>query len=442
MGSNKTKHMRNWIVMLLGCLWRKIRQPINVTTSSIYYRTSLRVKILVPILLAGLLALGLVSWFAFTSLYSTIAGIYEQRARSVAMVVSKSIQQKEYILYYSDAINADIDTLLKRYDSIVGITVIGMTGRGLQVVASTDSSSIGQLLSEDDRYQLSAIREVQVSPIRSAGEEYLRADYPLFAGADLVGIVSIDMSLNERQKYLTKLTWQLGLAFLAGFVLLGGLLYPVLQLVITRPISRLAKATRSISERNYDVEVSPGPARKAGVRVHDEIARLISVFNLMTKVIRSREQALSEMVALDELTGTYNLSHFQRVVEQELSKGRRYKHPTSLLLVEVRGAEHLKKRDKERILIGTANFLTAKLRAVDPIFRVSDYRFVALLPETPSAGARVARDRLERETPDLILLRDLSLTLLIKDVSWSEQDTPQIEDALRQVQLPLDRDQG
>ncbi|MCK5060649.1 hypothetical protein KAQ80_02170, partial [Candidatus Bipolaricaulota bacterium] len=70
MGSNKTKRVRNWIVVFLGCLSRKIRQPINATTSSIYYRSSLRVKILVPILLAGLLAIGLVSWFAFTSLYS------------------------------------------------------------------------------------------------------------------------------------------------------------------------------------------------------------------------------------------------------------------------------------------------------------------------------------------------------------------------------------
>jgi len=442
MGSNRIRRVQDWIMLPLGRLWGRMRQRIIASTSSIYYRSSLRMKILIPILLAGLLAIGLVSWFAFTALHSTIAGIYEQRARSVAAVVSKSIRQKEYILYYSDEINADINTLLKRYDSIVGITVIGMTGRGLRIVASTDPSTVGQLLSEDDQYQLSAIREVQVSQVHAAKEEYLRANYPLFTGADLVGVVSVDMSLKEREQYLTRLSWQLGLAFLVGFVLLGSFLYPVLQLVITRPIFRLANAARSISERNYDVEVSPGPARKAGIRIHDEIARFIEVFNLMIKVIRSREQALSEMVVLDELTGTYNLSHFQHVVGQELSKGKRYEHPTSLLLVEVKETEHLEKKDKERILVATANFLTGKLRAVDPIFRVSDYRFAALLPETPLAGAQVARDRLEGQIPDLSLSLDLPFTVLIKAVGWSEKNTPQTEDALRQVQLPLDKDQG
>jgi len=76
-----------------GLFWR-IRSWVR-------YGTSLRVKLIVPVLLIAFLVVGALTWVAFVSLYSSITSIYEQRARSVAAVISKSMQEKEYVLYYS-----------------------------------------------------------------------------------------------------------------------------------------------------------------------------------------------------------------------------------------------------------------------------------------------------------------------------------------------------
>jgi HAMP domain-containing protein len=337
-------------------------------------------KILIPVFLVTLLVIGVLSWFAFVTLHSTLISIYEQRARSVAAVVSKSIQEKEYILYYSDELDADIETLLKRYESVVSITIVGMTGRGLLVVASTDPTTVGLLVSEDEQERFSLLREIEVSRVSRGEKDYLRAYHPLLMGSDLVGVVSLEMSLEEEQRYLSTLSWQLGLGSLVGFLVLGTLLYAILHMVVTRPVFRLARAAQAVSQRNYDVEVSPGPARKPGTRVRDEVARFIGVFNLMVKVIQSREQALSEMVILDD-----------------------------------------------------------KLRAVDPVFRVSENRFVVLFPETPAAGAQIAANRLREQSADLTSGFPFPLFLHIASTGWGPEETPKIEDVLHHVQASLDQ---
>jgi hypothetical protein len=124
------------------------------------------------------------------------------------------------------------------------------------------------------------------------------------------------------------------------------------------------------------------------------VARFIGVFNLMVKVIQSREQALSDLVILDESTGAYNLSHFQHTADQELKKGQRYKHPTSVLLVGVSGVEGLEKADQEKILIASADL-------------TSGFPF--------------------------------PLFLHIASTGWGPEETPKIEDVLRQVQASLDQ---
>ena len=426
---DKKEGKRTFFGHVNDCLHR----GLSALVSNTYYRSSLRVKILVPVFAITLLVIGVLAWLSFTTLHTTIAGIYEQRARSVASVVSKSLQEKAYILYYSDELEADIDALMKRYDSIVWITVSGMTGRGLRVVASTDPSVVGEILSEAEQASFLALRDVQVSRVRVGKDEYLRADYPLFMDADLMGIVSIGMSLAQQQRYTSKLSWQLGIASVVGFLILGMLLYGILHAIVTRPILRLAAAAESVSQRKYDVQVSSGPARRSGIRVRDEVARFIDVFNLMIKVIGSREHALREMIILDEATGTYTFSYFERLLDQEMKKGRRYGHPTSILLIEIGEIDGLSESDKQRLLLSTANFLMGKLRSVDPLFRVSDQRFVGLLPETPLSGAQIAAERLNNQVADLKAETGLSFTITVNAIGWSGQETPELEEVLRQV---------
>jgi diguanylate cyclase (GGDEF)-like protein len=405
--------------------------------SWIRYGLGLRAKLVVLVLVIAVLVVGALYWFASVSLRTSIAAIYEQRARSVAAVISKSIQEKEYILYYSDELDADIDRLLDRYESVVGITVIGVSARGFLAVASTDPTRVGVLATEEEQDRFEALKGVEVSDVRLGGTSHLRAYHPIFSGPDLLGIVVVDMSLAEQAWFISRLSWQFGIASIVGFLVLGGLLYVVLRAIVTKPVGRLAEAMGAVAERKYDVEVSVPFRRIPGTPLRDEVGQVIDGFNLMTKVIRSHEQELLKLVVLDELTGAYTLDHLKAELDRELSKTRRYGHATSLLLIEVDGLESCTHEERDQVLVRTAGFLVGNLRNVDVLFRVGDRRFASLLPETPPTGAGVAAERLRSLVPDVTAQFEFPLAVSIAHVGWSEEGAPAIDEVISRIVGPL-----
>lgn len=405
--------------------------------STLRYGTTLRGKLVVLVLAVALLVVGALYWFSLASLRTSITAIYESRARSVAAVISKSIQEQDYILYYSDALDADIGRLLDRYDTVMGITVIGMSARGFLVVASTDPTAVGVLATEDEQNQFEMLNSVKIVRERTGSTEYLRAYHPIFSGADLIGVVLVDMSLAEQSRYITALTWQYGIASVAGFLILGALLYLALHGIVTKPVKDIARAMSAVAQRNYDVEVSVPFRRIPGTRQRDEVSQLIDGFNLMTKVIHSHEQELMKLVVLDELTGTYTMDHLRAELERELNKTRRYKHPTSLLLVDLRGIEERSSEEKDEVLVRTASFLMSNLRNVDVLFRIGEQRFASLLPETPPDGAEVAATRLKAQIPDVTNQYAFAIELDIVHVGWSEEGAPEIDDVVTLISGPL-----
>ncbi len=410
--------------------------------SALRYGTSLRGKLVVLVLAITLLVVGALYWFSLASLRTSIAAIYESRARSVAAVISKSIQEKDYILYYSDELDADIGRLLDRYETVMGITVIGMSARGFLVVASTDPTAVGELASEEDQSRFEVLSNVEVVRDRTGDTAFLRAYHPIFSGADLIGIVLVDMSLAEQARYIAGLTWQYGIASIVGFLALGGLLYGALLSVVTKPVRRIAQAMGAVAQRNYDVEVSAPFRRIPGTRQRDEVTQLIDGFNLMTKVIHSHEQELMKLVVLDELTGTYTLDHLQAELDRELHKTRRYKHPTSLLLIELKGIEKRAPKEIDEVLVRTAGFLVSNLRNVDVLFRIGDLRFASLLPETPPEGAAVAAKRLEAQIPDVTSQYEFAVDLAIAHIGWEEDGAPAIDEVIDIISRPFDALRG
>ena len=406
--------------------------------SALRYGTTLRGKLVVLVLAVALLVVGALYWFSLASLRTSITAIYESRARSVAAVISKSIQEKDYILYYSDDLDADIGRLLDRYEAVMGITVVGMSARGFLVVASTDPTAVGKLATEEEQAQFEVLSTVEVERERMRDTAFLRAYHPIFSGADLIGVVLVDMSLAEQSRYIAALTWQYGIAAVSGFLILGGLLYLALHGIVTKPVKGVAQAMSAVAQRNYDVEVSVPFRRIPGTRQRDEVSQLIDGFNLMTKVIHSHEQELMKLVVLDELTGTYTMDHLRAELERELHKTRRYKHPTSLLLVDLQGIEERSAEEKDEVLVRTASFLVSNLRNVDVLFRIGDRRFASLLPETPPDGAAIAASRLETQTPDVTNQYDFNMELAIVHVGWGEEGAPEIDEIVDLISGPFE----
>ena len=405
--------------------------------SWIQYGTSLQVKLVVLVMLLAFLVVGALYCFSLISLRTSTALTYEQRARSVTAVISNSIQEKNYILYYSDELDADIQRLLDRYETVVGITVAGVSARGFVVVASADPTMVGALASEEDQDRFKTLKEIEVTKTNLGGTAYLRTYDPIFSGPDLIGVVVVDMSLAEQALFISRLSWQFGIASIVGFFLLGGLLYMALRIIVTKPLGRIAEVVGLVAQRKYDVEVSSPSQRIPGTRLRDEVGQLIDGVNLMTKVIHSHEQKLMKLVMLDELTGAYTRDHLRAELDRELAKTRRYKYPTSLLLIDIAGIESRTQQEQEQVLIRTANFLVSNLRNVDVLFRVSDLRFASLLPATPPAGASVAAERLRARVPDVSSLFDFPVVLSISYMGWEGEDAPSSDDVLADIIGPL-----
>jgi len=402
------------------------------------YGTSLRAKLMALVLVIVILVVGALYWFAFLSLRTSITAIYEQRARSVASVISKSIQEKDYILYYSDELDADIDPLLDRYEAVVGITTIGISGRGFLVVSSTDPTRVGVLATEEEETFFRTLTGVELEPVRAGDASILRAYHPIYSGPDLIGVVAVDMSLAEQARFISTLSWQFTVATIIGSVILAAALYLILQAFVTRPVGKLAEAVDQMSQRNYDVEVSVPFRRIPGTPRRDEVSQLVDGFNLMAKVIHGHEQELKKLVVLDEVTGAYTLDHLRDELDRELNKTRRYKHPTSLIVVDLRGLESRSADEQERALIRTAGFLVGNLRNVDVLYRVGETRFASMLPETPPEGAAVAADRLRGLVPDVAAQLDFPVDVAIAHIGWGEDGAPEVGDVVARVIGPFE----
>ncbi|MCX6095036.1 MAG: HAMP domain-containing protein [Candidatus Bipolaricaulota bacterium] len=401
--------------------------------SWVLYTTGLQAKLIVLLVAATCMVVGALYWFSYNSMRTSLESIYVQRAESVAAIISKSIQEKDYILYYSAELDADINRLMERYESVVGITVIGVTARGFLTIASSDPTLVGALVTAEERDRFSTLRDVSVAPVRLRDVSYLRAYYPVFSGPDLIGVVVADMSLDEQARAILRLSWQFGVASVLGCLLLAGCLYLALRGIVTRPVARLAEAMGAVARRKYDVEVKQASKRLPGTRVKDEISQLIDGFNLMTRVIHSHEQELLKLVVLDEVTGAYTLDHLRAELERELCKTRRYKHPTSVLITTIRGAEAASEEDQRTVLTSTAGFLVKNLRNVDVLFRVGPFRFASLMPETPLAGATVATGRVCTRIPDLTAEFPFPVELEIVPLGWGEEGAPAIEEVMREI---------
>jgi len=406
--------------------WANVRSRLR-------YGTSLRLKLIAPALGVSCLVVGALFWFAFASLHSSIQSIYEQRARSVAALISKSIQEKDYILYYSDELDADIRKLLSQYESIVGITVIGATARGLVTVASTDPTAVGRLASEEEAERYERLGDVAVESVHSARSDFLRAVHPITSGTEKAGVVVVDMSLDEQANTVRRLSWAFGVAAIAGFLLLGGLIHLALTALVTRPVQRLARAAVALTQRDYSIDIASTSHRTPGTPVRDEVCQLEDGFHFMSKVIQTHEQELRKLVLLDDVTGLYNVTHFHGQLGMELGKGKRYRHPTSLLVVDMGGLSGLDAADADRVRVRTASFLLSGLRRVDTVFRIGANRMAALLPVTPLEGAWVAADRLRAYSADVVSTFDFPVSLTVTSMGWEPDDDASADVILHQL---------
>jgi diguanylate cyclase (GGDEF)-like protein len=114
----------------------------------------------------------------------------------------------------------------------------------------------------------------------------------------------------------------------------------------------------------------------------------------------------------DEKTGLFNFRHFQGVLREEFQRARRYRHPLSLLMLDV---DHFKNYNDhwghprgDEVLKALAQILRESIRDVDVAVRYGGEEFMVVLPETqkPEAVAMAERIRCAVREHDFPFAKD------------------------------------
>lgn len=155
-----------------------------------------------------------------------------------------------------------------------------------------------------------------------------------------------------------------------------------------------------------------------------------------------------ELSITDETTDVYNFRHFQRRMNVELERSKRYQRPVSLVIMSVDGFSDFEKRfGKERAegaLRDIGSILKGHLRKVDTIARYGESEFALILPETDEVGALVVAEKVRKAVADYLFVgekeRDQKLTVSLgaacypQHVANPAEFIPKTKEALTQAQ--------
>ena len=114
--------------------------------------------------------------------------------------------------------------------------------------------------------------------------------------------------------------------------------------------------------------------------------------------LRWKNRTLTEISSRDALTGVFNRGRFDVVLDEEVSRARRYGKPLSLVLIDI---DHFKRVNDlhghpagDEVLRVVARIIAAGVRDCDTVARYGGEEFGVVLPEQGMAGVLATAERL------------------------------------------------
>jgi len=195
-------------------------------------------------------------------------------------------------------------------------------------------------------------------------------------------VVVSEIPSNEAFRQVARLrNITLGIVTLL-LAVVGALAY-FLSLLIVRPLNRLTQGAANVAGGNLDVDL---PVTAGG-----EVGYLTKVFNNMVARLRESRAELERLSVTDPLTGLYNRLRMMEVLENEVRRSRRLRHPFAVLMADV----DLFKRYNDAhghpagdaVLKRVAMIMRDATRDVDFVARYGGEEFLIVMPETEVEGA-------------------------------------------------------
>jgi diguanylate cyclase (GGDEF)-like protein len=128
------------------------------------------------------------------------------------------------------------------------------------------------------------------------------------------------------------------------------------------------------------------------------IVLALAAIGALTWAIMALRRSLARerrLARVDDLTGVRNARAFHEAAGAEIERARRYQHPFSVAVVD------LGTRVGDEVVRSAAGVLRGALRATDLVARLGRDEFIALLPETTAASARIVLEKLRAGLAEL-----------------------------------------
>jgi diguanylate cyclase (GGDEF)-like protein len=165
------------------------------------------------------------------------------------------------------------------------------------------------------------------------------------------------------------------------------------------------------AEYSYEEAISKGandfifkPVRFEELNLR--IKRVLRESNLAKDRIEMLEE-LKTLSITDGLTKLYNSRHFYNQLELEIERLKRYKHPLSLLLLDIDDFKAYNDKyghiEGDKVLMIIGKIIQSCLRTMDSGYRYGGEEFTVLLPETNSTQAKLVATRIKNELSNNVI---------------------------------------
>jgi len=117
--------------------------------------------------------------------------------------------------------------------------------------------------------------------------------------------------------------------------------------------------------------------------------------------LQKSEKMYKELSITDDLTQLYNSRYFYSKLQEEINRSARYKHPLSLLLVDIDDFKIVNDRyghlEGDKVLSISGKIIKACLRRIDSAYRYGGEEFTVILPGTGLEAAVNAAERIKKQ---------------------------------------------
>ncbi|HXD58153.1 MAG TPA: GGDEF domain-containing protein, partial [Thermoleophilaceae bacterium] len=120
-------------------------------------------------------------------------------------------------------------------------------------------------------------------------------------------------------------------------------------------------------------------------------------------------ETAQRLAVTDELTGLFNVRHFQEALENEVERSRRFSSPVGLAMLDI---DNFKKvndtyghQQGDVVLVEVARALRSLSRDIDVPARYGGEELAVILPQTDLDGAELLAERMRAAVADLAVKR-------------------------------------